>query len=370
MDGRRHTARVASLPRDRQELLTSLLKGVSRSFYLTLRILPGSVRAPVSLAYLLARTTDTIADTDALPVADRLQALDRLRRRILKNQPGAHPVIPAREMGGGPAIDLQKFVGPQASAAERQLLERVDDALEVLEGFSPDDQQRVRDVLAIITSGQELDLRRFEGAGPRRVIALVTDQDLEDYTYRVAGCVGEFWTRMSIAHLFPAPPHPDDAKAPAEWFEKSGVRLGKGLQLVNILRDLPRDLQQGRCYIPADALAGAGLSPADLLSASNEARFRPVYNTLLDRAEDYLRDGARYTMALPGRCLRMRLACAWPVLIGLRTLTALRRGAVLDPGQRIKVNRAELRTILLRSVLALPSRSAWRRLLTAAPQAA
>src|SRR6187431_2802735 len=65
------------------ELLTSLLREVSRSFYLTLRVLPRPVRAQIGLAYLLARTTDTIADTDVIPVAGRLRALEQLRRRIL-----------------------------------------------------------------------------------------------------------------------------------------------------------------------------------------------------------------------------------------------------------------------------------------------
>jgi len=56
-------------------LLTGLLKEVSRSFYLTLRVLPVSIRPQIGLAYLLARTTDTIADTQLLPVAQRLEAL-------------------------------------------------------------------------------------------------------------------------------------------------------------------------------------------------------------------------------------------------------------------------------------------------------
>ena len=59
-----------------------LLRAVSRSFYLTLRVLPGAVRPQIGLAYLLARATDTIADTDALPVAQRLDALRLLQERI------------------------------------------------------------------------------------------------------------------------------------------------------------------------------------------------------------------------------------------------------------------------------------------------
>jgi len=59
------------------------------------------------------------------------------------------------------------------------------------------------------------------------------------------GCVGEFWTRICRAHLFPTAVL-DDA-----FLLSNGVRFGKGLQLVNILRDLPVDLRHGRCYLPS-----------------------------------------------------------------------------------------------------------------------
>ena len=67
--------------------LNDLLKATSRSFYLTLRVLPAAVRPQIGLAYLLARTTDTIADTELVPLEQRLDALKRLRERILAHPP-------------------------------------------------------------------------------------------------------------------------------------------------------------------------------------------------------------------------------------------------------------------------------------------
>ena len=61
------------------ETLNDLLQQTSRSFYLTLRVLPAAVRPQIGLAYLLARTTDTIADTELVPIEQRLDALKRLR---------------------------------------------------------------------------------------------------------------------------------------------------------------------------------------------------------------------------------------------------------------------------------------------------
>ncbi len=320
----------------------ALLKDVSRSFYLTLRVLPGRIRPQIGLAYLLARTTDTIADTGLVPVEQRLAALAALRERIL----GLHHR----------PLELGQMARRQGSPAEARLLEQSDASLASLAALTPDDRELVRRVLDTITSGQELDLRRFAGASTQRMVCLPAEVDLDDYTYRVAGCVGEFWTRICRARLFPRAPL-DDA-----FLLANGVRFGKGLQLVNILRDLPADLRQGRCYLPADRLAGIGLGPADLLEAANEPRLRPLYNALLDRAQTHLRAGWEYTHALPRRSVRVRLACAWPILIGLDTIRLLRSANVLDPARRVKLSRPQVRRLLWRSVLYYPFPAAWRAL--------
>ena len=319
-----------------------LLRDVSRSFYLTLRVLPAKIRPQIGLAYLLARTTDTVADTELVPLEERLQALSALRERILGKSETP--------------LNFARLASCQASWAERVLLEKCEISLSLLRTMSSADLVLVREVLEIITSGQTLDLKRFAGASKDNVIALSNEQELEDYTYRVAGCVGEFWTRICRAHVFPK------ARLNDEALLKDGVRFGKGLQLVNILRDLPADLRQGRCYLPSDQLKALGLKPEDLLVPEKEPQLRPLYNQWLDRAEANLQAGWAYTNALPRGSIRVRLACAWPILIGFRTLQLLRTGRVLDPAKRLKVGRSEVKRLMLRSVLAYPWPGAWRRL--------
>ena len=60
----------------------TLLRPVSRSFYLSIRALPRRLREPVALAYLLARTTDTVADTSAIDVDLRIRMLQGLADAI------------------------------------------------------------------------------------------------------------------------------------------------------------------------------------------------------------------------------------------------------------------------------------------------
>lgn len=329
-----------------QPLLTDLLRETSRSFYLTLRVLPKTIRRQIGLAYLLARTTDTIADTAIMPLDQRLDALELLRGRILQ----AHQK----------PLDFGELAAQQDLAPERMLLERSEEAVMAIEMFNEADQQRIREVLKVITSGQQLDLKRFAGASEKNIVALQNADELDDYTYRVAGCVGEFWTKICRAYEFPG------ATLDEKTLLAQGVRFGKGLQLVNILRDMPADLRNGRCYLPGNELAAAGLSPADLLDMKNEARFRPVYDRYVALAEAHLAAGWEYTNTLPRRCARVRLACAWPILIGVRTLKLLRAGHVLDPEERIKVSRPEVKKLMARSVFCYPWPGKWRKLVEVA----
>jgi farnesyl-diphosphate farnesyltransferase len=323
------------------QLPGSLLKDVSRSFYLTLRILPAQIRSQIGLAYLLARTTDTIADTGLIALEKRLTALELLRQRI--------------QGTSETPLDFTELARQQGSAGERVLLEKCDSTLALLRTQSPADVKLIREVLGTITSGQELDLRRFASANAARIVALGTAEDLDDYTYRVAGCVGEFWTRMCLAHLFRG------RGLNESYLLSHGVRFGQGLQLVNILRDLPTDLRNGRCYLPAEQLAARGLCPEDLLKPANESRFRVVYDRWLERAEGHLLAGWDYTNALPRGSMRVRLACAWPIQIGVETIRLLRSGAVLDPEKRVKVSRRNVKKLLVRSALLYPF-PAWKRL--------
>jgi farnesyl-diphosphate farnesyltransferase len=333
------------MERPRVDLLRGLLKDVSRSFYLTLRALPAGIRRQIGLAYLLARASDTIADTDAVPKDQRLKMLGVFRDWIRNGQ--------------GPALDLRTFAGQQSSAAERVLLQNLEPALRLVPEFEVQDRQRIREVLEIITGGQILDLERFAEGDADHVAALETDEQLDDYTYRVAGCVGEFWTHLCRAHLFPRDPLDE------KLLLANGVRFGKGLQLVNILRDVPADLRLGRCYLPRQRLAELGVAPSELLRPENESRMRLLYDGYLDRAEGHLAAGWAYINQLPFRFIRVRLACAWPVLIGSETLGRLRTSPVLDARHRVKISRPEVRAIVFRSVVFCLWPSRWRRLFRA-----
>ena len=337
-----------------------LLRRVSRSFYMTLRVLPRAIRPQLSLTYMLARAADTVADTAVITVDKRQEVLSALCRNIQAVCAGKKSSIP----------DIAVFLRDVRSAqpessmksakedAELTLLENFETLLDALLEFSESDREKICTVLETITCGQQADIRRF-GTETGGITALDTDNELDAYTYEVAGCVGEFWTRLCLAHIFPR------AALDEAQLMSDAIRFGKGLQLVNILRDLPEDLRQGRGYIPKQSLLRFGLTPDDLLNQDAMSRFQPLYNEYLELAEECLRDGWRYTTSLPFRFpfgyARLRLACAWSILIGVKTLRRLRGVNILEY-QRVKITRKEIRRILVESVLLYPCHKAWNRL--------
>jgi farnesyl-diphosphate farnesyltransferase len=314
-----------------------VLPGVSRSFALSLRILPRPLRTPLGVTYLVARAADTLADTPAVPAADREGGLLALQAAIGGDEADGLAALAARVAANHPA-------------AERALLGRLPEVLAAYRGLAPADRARARTVLLTLTQAMLETLARFppEMTGSPR--ALETRGDLDRYTYLNAGCVGEFWTETVIAH------RPACAGGNPAAMRARGRHFGQGLQLVNVLRDLARDLRIGRCYLPRADLAALGLAPEDLLDVAVTPRVRPLLEALIDHALVWLDAARAYTLALPRREVRLRLACAWPLLLGLATLARLRRAdRLLDPAVVVKVPRPEVRRLLARSAVRVAS---------------
>jgi len=148
-------------------------------------------------------------------------------------------------------------------------------------------------VLATLTSGMIFDLTRFPGEDSKGLAAIESLEELDHYTYLVAGCVGPFWTVLHVAHR----------RRVSDWalreMSEQGVSFGKALQLTNVLRDVPGDLAHGRCYLPARELAALGLGPRDLLEPAGAARALPLYRRLLGLALEHYNVAWDYTLAIP-----------------------------------------------------------------------
>lgn len=274
--------------------MDALLKGTARSFYITLRLLPQSIRTIFSLAYLLARSSDTIADASSVSIPERLALL----RKLPSNWP-----------------DARLHNSWKLSNSEKELLDRLPMLLASLEA-SPERDEILR-VWQTILEGQIFDLERFGGGAPPPL----TPEELNNYTYLVAGCVGEFWTRICNKRV--------------RHYSREGIHalcvhgraFGQGLQLVNILRDRHADAKSGRIYIPQER-----------------------FEVEMQNARTCLAMGKKYVLAI--RPYRLRVACALPLEIGQRTLN---RVAAFPNVPGMKISRSALLRaffgVVMRSVI-------------------
>jgi farnesyl-diphosphate farnesyltransferase len=318
----------------RAVLLGPLLKDVSRSFYITLRVLPGGMRDPVGLAYLLARAADTIADTSLISPGQRMELLLSLRNQVN----GTPDESALRRM-------VEEVGSQQTDSGEKVLLESLGAALTVLSQLSASDREAVREIVTTLTTGMEFDLQTFPDESSGQIVALREFSELDRYIYLVAGCVGEFWTKMTYVHV------PGTFSGNPEVVLSRGVRFGKALQMTNVLRDCSKDLRIGRCYLPSTMLERSGLSPQDLLLPETSLPARPLLFELVEKTLDHYREAVEYTLSLPAFAIRLRLACLWPVLIGLETLLLLVSNEHwLDPAKVSKIRRGDVYRIIVCSV--------------------
>jgi len=221
--------------------LRSLVHPVSRTFSLSLYGLPGRIRPGISLAYLLARASDTVADApgDCTPARRELLAL--MQEKPDSISPG-HPGFPS-----------------SATEAERRVFLAWPTLMQSL--ASHVDADLIHLVWSRILQGQSMDLERkflqTEGVA-------LSWADVKTYASHVAGSVGEFWTRVLLRHF------PKCSSLATSTLEQLGHQYGIALQLVNICRDAGADRKLGRVYLSSEDHPKAMAAIKDGLKAGRQ----------------------------------------------------------------------------------------------------
>jgi phytoene synthase len=118
-----------------------------------------------------------------------------------------------------------------------------------------------------------------------------TFEDLRLYCYRVASAVG-----LVSIEIF-------GYRNPA--CRDYAIQLGLALQVTNIIRDVGKDLKNGRIYLPQDDLARFGYSEAELAARKHSDAFVTLMEFESRRAEDFF---ARAAALLPQEDRRSMVA--------------------------------------------------------------
>ncbi len=314
--------------------IETLLKNTSRSLYLSVQALPKTMRPAFGIAYLLCRYADTIADTSVLPRERRLYWIEKFPQ-LLKEQNPQEVATLAREISSG-----------TENPYEAELIKHLSPCLEILNQIKPPQLDYIMDVVRSVCEGMATDLGFFpsENNAPK---AFQTQADLYRYCRLMGGKPGLFWSRLIY--------HTTKINLPEAEFYELGQHIGDALQIVNILRDLPKDLRIGRCYFPQEDLENEGLTALDLLDPQNSPRFEPIKQKWIHWGLKNLESGLIYYKQLPKAEPCQRAAVAWPILWTADTLFKVREEKnLLNPAKRVKFSRAVIyRTMALTPLLLL-----------------
>ncbi len=279
---------------------SEILKETSRAFYLSLAVLPAGAREPLSLAYLLARAADTVADSSTDRTEERAPTL-RLMQRSL------------RSADNDVSSKLELF-HPEKEG-EQKLLDVYPRVAQLLQESDLTIKGPIQTVVDTLIEGMLWDQELFHQHTRREGLS---SEELERYTFLVAGCVGPFWSQICALS--------DPQLSHLTSQDEMAVEFGKALQWVNILRDAPQDQRESRFYLPA--LESSELSDAFVRGSR--------------RALSAFDSACRYPLLFPLFYVRHRLAVFLPLALGLRTLEKLFLSGGPRHGERIKVSRGEV----------------------------
>ena len=271
----------------------AILSSVSRTFALTIPLLPPIIEKVVGNTYLLCRIVDTIEDAAELTP----EAKKNLSALFLDVVLERAPVESFVEL----CLDALKNY---SNHDELDLIAHTPTVLRILHTCSSHDQEVVSRCVSIMSEG----MSRFHG---RQTEAGLKDlSEFEDYCYVVAGVVGELLTSI-FRHYSP------QFSKNIQGHENLAIAFGQALQMTNILKDSPEDRARGVSWKPAN------LSQLDLLQIAYQK----------------LSDSLTYILLIPKEEVGMRRFCLLAFGLAVLTLDKLAAGDHFERQEDIKLSR-------------------------------
>jgi farnesyl-diphosphate farnesyltransferase len=305
------------------------LQGVSRTFALTIPVLPAGLREVVGNAYLLCRIADTIEDDPDLSFADKRAFSERFVA-----------VVEGREDAPSFARGLRGRISPEATVAEKDLVAHAPVVIGLTHGFNPAQRAALTRCIRIMADGM------VHYQGQETLDGLPDQAAMDRYCYYVAGVVGEMLTELFCDYS------PEIAQRRAELMPLA-VSFGQGLQMTNILKDIWEDRTRGACWLPRDLFEARGLRLSEILPGE----WRPAYTDgighLVGVTHGHLRRALAYTLLLPPREVGIRKFCLWALGMAVLTLRRINAQRSFSRGEEVKISRRCVRgTILATSAAA------------------
>jgi farnesyl-diphosphate farnesyltransferase len=324
MDGQR----LAEAERFGREILPA----VSRTFALSIRMLPGALGRAVLAAYLLCRIADTLEDEPVLPADSKALLLDELQRCF--DDPSAADDFPAR---------VATLAG---DAAHVRLAQHADLVFVLYRSLPAGTRVHVQRWVGEMIVG----MRKFVLLYPHGIRIQSLDE-YKEYCYYVAGTVGYLLTDLWHEHA------PSIGERQYEVLREKCRSFAEALQTVNILKDVATDAErENAIYVPEELLREHGGSHATILAPDRLRATRAALATLAQLAWHDLEGARSYLLLIPRRAVPIRLFCVLPLLFAYATLRDLTHAPhALALGQVVKISRREVKSLTMFGFLVILS---------------
>ncbi len=304
-----------------------ILQGVSRTFALTIPVLPAPLYRAVANAYLLCRIADTIEDDAELGFEDK----QRFSHQFLS-------AVRGESDGSAFAAELKGRLAPHNSAAERDLIANTPTVLRITHSLNSAQRAALTRCVRVMIDGMVF----YQG---QETLDGVADQTAMDrYCYYVAGVVGEMLTELFCEYC-------PTLKARRAEMLRLAVSFGQGLQMTNILKDIWDDRARGACWLPRDEFSRHGIRLSELAAGQGGAGFVAGMRSLLAVTHGHLRNALEYTLMIPASEPGIRKFCLWALGMAVMTLRKLHANPLYREGQDVKISRRTVKATVLATTL-------------------
>jgi len=283
----------------------AMLPRVSRTFALNIARLEGSLYRAVLIGYLLFRMADTLEDHPGLTEEEKVTALKGFSRLFRQKTPAETFAAHIRAL-------RSKLSG---ETPEEDLMTHGDRVFQCLASLP----ETYREIIGRAITESALGMAEYQarkGAAPRGIFQLENENDLTRYCYYVAGVVGKMLTELFCLE--------GDLKRFHATLTRYQIHFGIALQMTNIIKDYPRDLERGWCFLPKTLTQRLRLSPEEL-AANRDSDRKAVNADMIPRIIPHLDGAYRYIEAIPISFKDIRMFCIIPFVLAYHTLAHLGR---------------------------------------------
>jgi len=332
-----------TLPVERQfssddELQDYFLQGVSRTFALTIPVLPVGLREAVANGYLLCRIIDTIEDDPGLNMAQKTHFSDQFTE-----------VVEGKDESAEFAQALAPLLTDAIIPEEKELIRHTEGVIRITHSFNAAQREALSTCVRTMGKGMMHFQEHQSPAGLRDM------PEMEQYCYYVAGVVGEMLTRLYCDYS------PRIAKNQDELMRLS-VCFGQGLQMTNILKDIWDDQKRGACWLPQEVFSRYGFDLKDLKPGLKSPGFEQGLEELIGIAHQRLCEALEYTLLIPRHETGIRNFCLWALGMAILTLKKVHQNTGFNDGREVKISRKDVKNTVLLSRLNVRSNFMLRRL--------